>query len=111
VRDNPALILPLTNALSEITGTSSLRLAAVEDRVPPSVVLLLFVFAIVTTSLDGFEQGCRGNASVVEIVGILSFIVLVALSVYVILDLDQPGQGLITVSQSAMDRRVSSMDK
>ena len=27
VRDNPALTLPLTNALSEITGTSSLRLA------------------------------------------------------------------------------------
>jgi hypothetical protein len=111
VSDNAALTLPLTSTLSEITGTSSLRLAAVEDRVPPTVVLLLFAFAIVTTALDGFEQGCRGNASVVEIVGILSFIVLVALSVYVILDLDQPGQGLITVSQSAMDRLVSSMGK
>jgi hypothetical protein len=45
----------------------------------------------------------------VEIIGILSFIVLVALAVFVTLDLDQPDRGLITVSQASIDRLVSSL--
>jgi hypothetical protein len=40
---------PLTNTLNALTSASSARLHAVEDRVPGTVVLLLFVFALVTT--------------------------------------------------------------
>jgi hypothetical protein len=99
----------LTNTLNGLTSASASRLNAVEDRVPGSVVLLLFVFTIVTTTLDGFEQSNRGSTSRVEVVGILSFIVLVALVVYVTLDLDQPDRGLINVSQASIARLVSSL--
>ena len=75
------------------------------------MVFLLFVFAIVTTGLDGFEQGSRRTASPVELVGISSFIALVALVVYVTLDLDQPATGLISVSQASIERLVSSLTK
>jgi hypothetical protein len=105
------IAVSLTNSLNGLTSASSSRLAAIEDRVPASIVLLLFAFAIVTTMLDGFEQGCRGTPSLVEIVGILSFITLVALAVYVTLDLDQPDRGLINVTQAPIERLVSSMAK
>jgi hypothetical protein len=86
------IVVPLTNTLNGVTSSSAARLAAVENRVPGSVVLLLFVFAIVTTGLDGFEQGSRRTASPVELVGISSFIALVALVVFVTLDLDEPAR-------------------
>ena len=72
-------------------------------------VIIAFAFALVTTMLGGFEEGNRGNAALVEVVGIMSFIVLVALVVFVTLDLDQPDRGLITVSQASIDRLVSSL--
>jgi hypothetical protein len=101
--------VPLINTLNALTSASSARLNAVEDRVPGTVVLLLFAFALVTTMLGGFEEGNRGTVALVEVVGILSFIVLVALVVFVTLDLDQPDRGLITVSQASIDRLVSSL--
>ena len=107
--DGTPIAVPLTNTLNALTSASSARLNAVEDRVPGTVVLLLFVFAIVAAMLDGFEGGNRGTASLVEVVGILSFSILVALVVYTTLDLDQPDRGLITVSQASIDRLVSSL--
>jgi hypothetical protein len=101
--------VPLTNTLNALTSASSARLNAVEDRVTGSVVLLLFTFALVTTMLDGIVEGNRGTTALVEVVGILSFVVLVALVVFVTLDLDQPDRGLITVSQASIDRLVSSL--
>jgi hypothetical protein len=103
------IAVPLTNALNALTSASSARLNAGEDRVPGTVVLLLFAFALVTTMLGGFEEGNRGTIAIEEVVGILSFIVLVALVVFVTLDLDQPDRGLITVSQASIDRLVSSL--
>ncbi len=103
------IAVSVTNTLNALTSASSARLNAVEDRVPGTVVLLLFAFALVTTMLDGFEVGIRGTATLVEVVGIMSFIVLVALVVFVTLDLDQPDRGLITVSQASIDRLVSSL--
>jgi hypothetical protein len=103
------IAVPLTNTLNALTSASSARLNAVEDRVPGTVVLLLFAFALVTAMLGGFEEGNRGTIAIEEVVGILSFIVLVALAVFVTLDLDQPDRGLITVSQASIDRLVSSL--
>jgi hypothetical protein len=109
--DGTPIAVSLTNTLNGVTSSSAERLAAVENRVPGSVVLLLFVFAIITTGLDGFEQGNRGTASPAELVGMMSFIALVALAVYVTLDLDQPDKGLISVSQAPIERLISSIPK
>jgi hypothetical protein len=103
------IAVSLTNTLNALTSASSARLNAVEDRVPGTVVLLLFAFALVTRMLGAFEEGTRGTIAIEEVIGILSFIVLVALVVFVTLDLDQPDRGLITVSQASIDRLVSSL--
>src|ERR1019366_4483309 len=105
------IAVSLTNTLNALTSASASRLNAAEDRVPGTVVLLLFVFAIVTTMLDGSVQGSRKTASPIELVGILSLIGLVTLAVYVTLDLDRPDRGLITVSQASIARLVSSLGR
>ncbi|HEV2172010.1 MAG TPA: hypothetical protein VGR71_00505, partial [Nitrospira sp.] len=78
------------------------------DRLPPSIVLLLFAAAIVATMLVGREQGASGK---VDVLGTLCFILLVTIAVYVTLDLNQPERGLITISQEPIERLLSSMSK
>jgi hypothetical protein len=105
------IAVSLTSTLDGLTSASSSRLAAVDDRVPSAVLFLLFAFAAIATALDGFEKGSLGSTSFEEVVGIVSLIVLVVLVVYVILDLDQPGRGLIAASQASMERLVLSIAK
>jgi len=71
-----------------------------------SVVLLLLISAVVSSMLVGREQGASDKA---DVAGTVSFIVLASFAVYVILDLNQPEHGLITVSQEPIQRLLSSM--
>lgn len=98
--------MSLTNTLNGVTSNHATRLAAVRDRLPASVVLLLLVSAVLSSMLVGREQGASDRA---DIAGTACFIVLASLAVYVILDLNQPERGLITVSQEPIQRLLSSM--
>jgi hypothetical protein len=100
------IAVSLTNTLNAVTSNQAARLAAIRDRLPASVVMLLFVSAIVTTLLIGREQGFAKNS---EVAGTLCFILLVSVAVYVTLDLNRPERGLITVSQEPIERLLSSM--
>jgi hypothetical protein len=70
-------------------------------------VLLLFVSALVATILVGREQGFEDRT---EIAATLGFALLVALAVYVTLDLNQPTRGLVTVSQAPIERVLLTMN-
>jgi hypothetical protein len=100
------IAVPLTNTLNGITSNHAARLAAARDRLPVSVVLLLLISAVVSSMLVGREQGASDKA---DVAGTVSFIVLASFAVYVILDLNQPERGLITVSQEPIQRLLSSM--
>lgn len=100
------IAVPLTNSLNNLTSSHSARLAAVRDRLPGSIFLLLFATAILATMLVGREQGA---SEITEAAGTLCFIVIVAFAVYVTLDLNQPTRGLIKVSQEPIQRLLSSM--
>jgi hypothetical protein len=102
------IAVSLTNALNEVTSNHTARLAAIRDRLPVSIVMLLFVSSIVTTTLIAREQGFSAST---DIAGTLCFIVLVSLAIYVTLDLNQPEQGIIQVSQEPLERLLSSMPK
>jgi len=106
--DGTPIAVSLTNTLNEVTSNHAARLAAVRDRLPASVVMLLAVAPIITTMLIGREQGIAGSS---EVTGMLCFILLVSLAIYVTLDLNQPGHGLIRVSQEPIERLLSSMPK
>jgi fucose 4-O-acetylase-like acetyltransferase len=98
----------LTNTLNAVASNHVVRLAGIRDRLPSSVVFLLFAAAIITTMLVGREQGASGKA---DIIGTLCFILLVAIAVYVTLDLNQPERGLIRISQEPIERLLSSMSR
>jgi hypothetical protein len=106
--DGTPIAVPLMNTLNQLTSVHAARLAAIRDRLPASIVMLLFVAAIVSTLLVGREQGIAGRP---EIAGTLAFILLVTCAVYVTLDLNQPQTGMVTVSQEPIERLLSSITK
>jgi hypothetical protein len=108
VNGGTPIVVPLVNTLNEVTSSHASRLAAVRDRLPSSIVLLLFVAATLSLGLVGTQQGATGEHHPVATV---CFIVLVSLVVWVILDLNQPYRGAITVSQEPLQRLLAGMGK
>src|SRR6202040_2363049 len=60
VSEGAPIGVPLTNALNSVTSNQTSRLAAYRDRLPSSIVFLLYTCAIVTALLIGREHGRRG---------------------------------------------------
>jgi hypothetical protein len=108
LNDGTPIAVSLTNALNEVTSNHAARLAAIRDRLPTSIIVLLLVASIVTTLLIGREQGFLPS---IEVTGTLCFILLVCLAVYVTLDLNQPERGVVVVSQEPLEKVLSSMHK
>jgi len=102
------IAVPLTNTLNNLTSAHASRLVAVKDRLPESVVLLLFFAGAISTMLVGREQGSSQKP---PLAGTMSFLLLVTLVVFVILDLNDPVKGLIAVNQEPMQRVLESMGK
>jgi hypothetical protein len=100
--------VPLVNTLNEVTSAHIARLAAVRDRLHPSIVGLLFLTAMVSMVLMGRHQGASGD---MHLAGTIGFVVLVCMTVWVILDLNQPQRGAIRVSQEPMQRVLLGMGK
>jgi hypothetical protein len=98
---------PLTNTLNEVTSNTASRLAAARDRLPETVLYLLFAASLITTFLVGRQQG---KARSYHMVGALCYMGLAALVIYVILDLNQPRSGTIQISQEPMERLIQSME-
>jgi hypothetical protein len=106
--DGTPIAVSLTNTLNGVTSNHAARLSAIRDRLPESIVILLFTAAIVSTLLIGREQS--GTAKP-DIIGTVCFILLVTCAVYVTLDLNQPERGLIRINQEPMERLLLSMSK
>jgi hypothetical protein len=91
-----------------VTSNYAARLAVIRDRLPGSIVALLFVSTIVTTILIGRNQGYSGSF---DPGGMLCFVLIVSFAIYVTLDLNRPELGFIRVSQEPIERLISSMQK
>lgn len=87
----------LVQTLNGLTSSHMAWLMASRDHLPASIVFLLIAASVLgIVILARYEMA--GNASV------LAFVVLVSFLVFVILDLNQPRRGLITVSHEPMER-------
>jgi Flp pilus assembly protein TadB len=86
-------------SLNELIDASSTRQAALDRHVPEIVLLLLFATCAMTTATLGYASGIGGHR-----VGLaaLVLVVLMALVVFLIVDLDRPRRGLIQVSQKSL---------
>jgi len=98
---NPTPVVSLfLSALNETIDLHAKRLAQFQNRVPESVLLLLYLFTSVAMLITGYGSGLRPQRIVLPIV---AMVLLVSTALYVIVDLERP-QGLITVSQESMIR-------
>ncbi len=89
--------------------TPTLRAAAaIKDRLPTSIVLLLLVSAVSSAMLVGREQGVANEA---DMAGTVCFIIVVSFVIFATLDLNQPDRGFITVSQEPIQRLLSAMSE
>jgi hypothetical protein len=106
IDDGTTVVVPLVNTLNAVTSSHAARLAAIRDRLPPSIVLLLALAAVLSMALTGRQQGAsnewRPGSTIV-------FVALVCMVLWVTLDLNQPQGGSITVSQEPLERLLATM--
>jgi hypothetical protein len=100
VQKGTPVTVPLVSTLNDLTSSHAARLAAIRDRLPASIVLLLAFAAVITMVLVGIQQGAAGHRQTVTTI---AFVILVALVILAILDLNQPRRGFITVSNEPME--------
>jgi hypothetical protein len=108
VRGGTPVTVPLVTTYNAMTSSHASRLAAVRDRLPPPVVLLLVATAVLSVVLMGKRYGAEGEWRPGALAG---YVVVVCLAVWVTLDLDQPRRGWITVSQEPMERLLKSVQE
>jgi hypothetical protein len=106
VQKGTPIAVPLTNTLNEVTSSHASRVWAMEDRLPGIIQLLLFASAAISTGLVARLQATNDK---VNPIGMSCFIALISLVVYVVLDLNQPGRGVIRISQAPLERLLESM--
>jgi hypothetical protein len=87
----PALLLPALNAMLDIAAT---RAMATETHPPLPIFGMLFGLSLIASLLAGFAMAGGKRPSWLHMV---SFALVMAISTYVILDLEFPRRGLIRV--------------
>jgi ABC-type multidrug transport system fused ATPase/permease subunit len=86
-------------SLNELIDTSATRDAALNRQVPEIVLLLMLVTIVLTTATLGYASGIAGHRVTLAA---LVLVILIALVVYLIIDLDRPRRGAIQVSHESM---------
>ncbi len=99
--DNARMTTSMLQATNEMFDIAATRQAAVETRVPPSILLSLVAYAIVTAVLSGY--GLANHGARHAIASTLLFLMVAAL-ITLVLDLDHPRSGAVRVSQSPLER-------
>ncbi len=106
--DHTPIALGLTNTLNNLTSAHASRVAAYDEILPMSIAVLLLISSVIPSFLTGTKHG---ETHKLNCFGTFSFIVMVALVVFVTLDLNQPRRGLIQVSSDPLARVIQSMGK
>jgi hypothetical protein len=94
------------DSINEVIDVHTLRLAAVELRLPRQLGMILYAATVISFLLVGIVTSADGKRDTLPI--LLFALALVAV-LMIIVDLDRPQQGLITVSQTALSDLLRSM--
>ena len=82
-------MIPALNAMFDIAST---RIGATLDKVPEVIFYLLFLISITASLMVGYAGGIKPDWTMV-----LSFALMISMTVYLIVDLDRPRRGAITM--------------
>lgn len=84
-----AQMIPALNAMFDIVTT---RTAATMDKVPEVIYYLLFLISLTAALVVGYSGGVKPDWTMV-----ISFSLMISMTVYLIIDLDRPRRGVITM--------------
>ncbi len=101
------VVVPLVNTFNGVTSNHAARLAAIRDRLPLSIILLLGFSAVLAVAVMGKQQSLVKESTSGATVG---FILLVGLVFLIILDLNQPQRGWIRISQEPLELLLKSFE-
>jgi hypothetical protein len=82
-------------ALNEMFDIASTRTAATIDKVPEIIFYLLFLISVTASLMVGYAGGIKPDWTMV-----LSFSLMISMTVYLIVDLDRPRKGAITMDKA-----------
>lgn len=97
-------MIPALNTMIDVTTS---RLAGEKAKVPESIILMLFMLALITAFYGGYTSGRKGSIDWLVEIG---FCLLVCLVVLFTLDLDRPRRGFVnldTPNQAILELRNS----
>ena len=94
------------DSINEVIDVHTLRLTAVDLRLPRMLGIVLYVATILSFLLVGVASSDDGKRDTLTI---LLFALAFVAVLMIIVDLDRPQQGLLTVSQTAMEDLLRSM--
>jgi hypothetical protein len=86
-------------ALNEMFDLRTKRVGALAARLPDPVVVLLLVTAVLTASVSGYALGLHGERHPMPSAVIL---ILIAVVLYIILDIDRPQRGVLRTRETAL---------
>jgi hypothetical protein len=86
-------------SINETINLHTRRLAALRARLPELVVLVLYLVAGLSMMMVGFQNSYNGKRNYFSA---LSVILIFTVVMMLIIDLDRPQEGLLTVSQQAL---------
>ncbi|MEO8308710.1 MAG: hypothetical protein ABI616_11800 [Pseudomonadota bacterium] len=95
-------------SLNDVIDLNESRRAAATNHVPEAIVGLLVLISCGALGFSGYGCGLTGHR---RSLSTITFIVLSAMVLLLILDVDRPRRGLILVKQDAMIRLQASLAK
>lgn len=96
---NPVTTGLLLQSLNELIDMDTARWAAFNNHVPETVVYVNAIVALLATILVGYSIGLAGRRNLFSVILLCTAITI---TLIVIIDLDRPRQGLITVTQEPL---------
>jgi hypothetical protein len=103
---NSELFALFVESVNEVIDVHSLRLAAIEQRLPRQLGIVLYAATLLSFLLVGVVSSADGERNRMAI---LLFALAFVAVFMIIVDLDRPQEGLLTVSQTALSDLLRQM--
>ncbi len=97
----------LVDAMNQVIDAHAIRLAAINDKLPIGVILMLIFIASASLSVAGFNAGISGRLNRLRMT---TFAFVLTGVLLVILDFDQPLDGFIRVNHGSLTNIVNEME-
>ena len=101
-----AIMALFVDSINEVIDVHSLRLAAIDLRLPRLLGVVLYVATLLSFLLVGLSSSADGKRDVFTI---LLFALAFVAVLMLVVDLDRPQEGLLTVSQTALSDLLRQM--